>query len=168
MTDQPGGAPGLTGLQRAVRGALVTALVAIALAGSIRPDLLARPLHAVGLQQSWDVFAPDPAHRDVELWAEIEWTDGTVSTWRPPRSPAATAARSHRWERWADHLVDDRFDADRDRAAAWIAGAVAVDGGPLPRQVRLVRRWSDLPPPGTDPTSRRWHEFAFHVWVPEP
>ena len=142
--------------------ALVVALLGTAVAGSFWPWLVQRQLFAVGLHQSWDVFAPDPIHRDVRFEALIDYADGTTSTWHVERSPARSPYASQRWELWEDHIVGDDASALWERTARWVAARHGRPGR-VPVRVVLRRRWSDLPPPGLDPSLRLWNEFDFYT-----
>ena len=140
---------------------LVVLLVAAALLGSFRPRLIDRRLRALGFQQSWDVFAPDPIHREVIFEAVIVYADGTESTWRVPRASSWFPLPSHRWELWQDRMLSDAQSRHWEQGARWIAAHNAKPGATTVRVV-LRRRWSDLPPPGADPSLRLWNEFDFY------
>src|SRR2546422_8314735 len=86
---------------------LVVFFVSAALLGSFRPRLIDRRLRALGFQQSWDVFAPDPIHREVIFEAVIVYADGTESTWRVPRASSWFPLPSHPLELWQDPMLSD-------------------------------------------------------------
>ena len=79
---------------------LIAGVLAIAVAGSFWPGRFGGPLEEVGLQQSWDVFAPDPIHQEVVFDAVVTFADGSEVRWRPPHARGLGADRSHRWELW--------------------------------------------------------------------
>jgi hypothetical protein len=137
------------------------AIVAVVVLGSFRPSLVGSQLQAVGLQQSWGVFAPEPEHREVVFDAVVTFADGSQAKWRIPRTSAVFPYPSHRWELWQDRIVSDDFSAWWERTARWIAGQ-QMGPGRDPVRVVLRRRWSDLPPPGFDPKLRQWNDFEFY------
>jgi hypothetical protein len=130
--------------------------------GGFWPSVIGRPLHALGFQQAWDVFAPEPVHREVRFEARVAFADGSEVTWHTPSSGALSAVGSHRWELWEDRIVDDAYAGWWESSARWIARQHVGDGRE-PVRVALRRRWSDLPPPGVDPSLRAWNEFEFYV-----
>jgi hypothetical protein len=153
---------GLSPARRRVLSAFVTALVALAIAGSLWPRVFWERFHEAGLHQSWDVFAPDPIHQETVFSVLVTFADGTTTTWRPQRASAAFAARSNRWELWEDRLLRDEYSPWWDDAARFVAEQLRGEGR-TPVRVALLRRWSDLPPPGMDPTLRAWNEFEFYA-----
>ena len=132
-----------------------------AVVGSFWPRLIGRQLHAVGLHQSWDVFAPEPIHREVIFDAVVTFADGGEATWRIPRTGPLFPYSSNRWELWETRIVSDDNSGWWERAARWIARQNARHGR-VPVRVVLRRRWSDLPPPGMNPKLRVWNEFEFY------
>ena len=147
---------------RAAISLIVVAILTVVLLGSFRPRLIGRSLRAIGFQQSWDVFAPEPIHREVIFDAVIRYADGSETTWRIPRSGPAFPLPSQRWELWQDRIVEDTQSGRWERSARWIVGHHAAPGR-VPVEVVLRRRWSDLPPPGLDPALRLWNEFDFYT-----
>jgi hypothetical protein len=153
---------GLSPARKRILSAFVTALVALAAAGSVWPRVFWERFHEAGLHQSWDVFAPDPIHQETDFTALVTFADGTSATWRPPHAPAAVAVWSNRWELWQDRLLRDEYSPWWDDAARFVAD-LHRDHGRMPVRVALVRRWSELPPPGLDPRLRAWNEFEFYA-----
>lgn len=116
-------------------------------------------LGTVGLEQGWDVFAPDPVSAHVELEAVVDLADGTARVWHPPRANAPLAAAAYHWDMWARTVLlgpSPMADATARRVAADYR-----DDGTVVR-VTLRRRWFTVPPPGTT-LPRRWHESDFYV-----
>jgi hypothetical protein len=152
----------LSPARKRVLSLFVTTLIALAVAGSLWPRVFWERFHEVGLHQSWDVFAPDPLHQETDFAAVVTFADDTTITWRPPHASAPVAVRSHRWELWQDRVLSDDYSPWWDDAARFIADQHrSADRRPV--RVALVRRWSDLPPPGLDPTLRAWNEFEFYA-----
>lgn len=125
---------------------------------------------AMGIEQAWGVFAPDPRRQVLEFEARITFTDGSEATWRvPDGDPVFAAYRDYRWRKWVEHVT---LDVNRDElwrpSAQWIARRFdSVDRHPA--RVTLVRRWYDVAPPGTSqPHPPQWREFAYFVLEVRP
>lgn len=118
-------------------------------------------MKATGLNQSWAVFAPDPPRFSLEIVARIEYADGTSALWRPPKGGVFVGHyRTYRWRKWADLA---RQDANRDLwepTARWVAGRFDHEDR-TPTEVHLVRRWRELPPPGSNGQDETGREYTF-------
>lgn len=108
-----------------------------------------------GLDQTWNLFAPDPPRVTFEVIARIDYADGTSDTWRPPRND--------RWRKWLGAVRLDRNMSLWSPTAAWIAGSHDHDGR-RPVTVTLVRRGRDLLPPGSGAPEPDWQEFPFFTY----
>lgn len=122
-------------------------------------------LTAIGLDQNWGVFAPDPRPESVLVEARVEYADGGTSVWRVPRARGFAELHDYRWQKYGENV---RLD---DRQALWrpLAEYVARDarrGGRQPVKVTLVRRWSPILPPGPGPGSEPWREYAYFTFTP--
>ncbi|MGQ0778717.1 MAG: hypothetical protein ACT4NY_30605 [Pseudonocardiales bacterium] len=115
-----------------------------------------------GLDQRWGVFAPDPRVHTFELYAMVEFDDGSAARWQPPGGdPFVSAYRTYRWRKWVEYARSD--DA---QATLWLPTAIFVaqqmeGGGRRPVHVSLVRRWRETPTPGTPRTEPHWKEFTY-------
>lgn len=133
------------------------AIVAINLPGSrLREDLL-RPgqpyLNALGLDQNWALFAPNPRRVVLDVSAEVSFDDGTRATWRFPHDGALIGAyRDYRWRKWAELLVEPVNGAALWRPAALWAEAREQRAGHAVTQVRLLERFAAIEPPGVSPS----------------
>lgn len=111
----------------------------------------------VGLDQRWNLFAPNPPQRTYEVVARITYADGTLALWEPPNND--------RWRKW---LGAARTSSNRvlwEPTAAWIAGHhEGAERGPV--RVELIRRWRDLPPPGVGVQFPWQEEIYFTYDVP--
>ncbi|MGH2950625.1 MAG: hypothetical protein ACRDKX_01095, partial [Solirubrobacterales bacterium] len=84
----------------------ITIVIAVALAAmtigglpesGLRRDLAGRAapvLNAAGLDQRWDLFAPDPRRASLDLAARITHADGSTESWSLPRGDALLGAYS--------------------------------------------------------------------------
>ena len=117
-------------------------------------------LNALGLDQNWAIFAPNPRNPIVFVETHIDYADGTSAV-RPSRpSPGLAAYRDYRWHKFAEQMRLDRhadvwpafarFVVERERAA-----------GRGPARVTLVRRVSEMLPPGPGPENGPWIEERF-------
>ena len=108
-----------------------------------------------GLDQRWNLFAPNPPMRTYEVVAVIEYADGSQVLWRSPRND--------RWRKWLGVIRSERSRRLWEPTAAWIAGH-HDDGGRRTAQVELVLRQRDLPPPGSDLPEQAWEEEVFYTY----
>jgi hypothetical protein len=108
-----------------------------------------------GLDQRWNLFAPDPPRRTYELVAVIEYADGSQVLWKSPRND--------RWRKWLGVIRSERSRRLWEPTAAWIAGH-HDDGGRRTVQVELISRQRDLPPPGSDLPQQAWDEDVFYTY----
>ena len=118
---------------------------------------------ALGLEQNWGVFAPDPRREALELIARVEYADGSERTIEVPRGdPFIGEYWDYRWRKWYEWARADQYQNLWDPAARWFA-SVAEEKGGTPVRVTLVRRWRDILPPGPGPARSEWHEFSYYT-----
>ncbi len=120
-------------------------------------------LNALGLDQSWAIFAPEPRRFAIDLRAVVRYDDGSTRAWRIPNDdPLIGTFRDYRWRKWLENVIADSNHALWRPAAIWIAGR-NVPSGRRPVQVTLVRRFAALPPPGQSPSRLPWQEKLFYT-----
>lgn len=118
-------------------------------------------MHAAGLDQDWGVFAPDPRRITLELQARITYDDGTTETWLVPHGGRLLGAyRFYRWRKWIEYARGDAYEHLWRPTAEWVAREHAT-GARTPVEVVLVRRWYDIPPPGSGREPTPWNEFEY-------
>lgn len=162
-------------LERAAAGrALISFMLVVTLASigvtnmpasetKARLSALAQPyLNAVGLDQNWAIFSPNPRTLVIFIESHTEYTDGTSSVWPIPADPGLSAYRDYRWHKYAEYVhldVNERlwpvfaeFVAARERAA-----------GNDPVRVTLVRRVIEQLPPGPGPDNRLLPDERFFI-----
>jgi hypothetical protein len=116
-------------------------------------------VNAAGLDQRWNLFAPNPPRRTYEVVARIEYVDGSGALWKSPRND--------RWRKWLGVIRNERSRRLWEPTAAWIAGH-HDDGGRRTARVELIVRARDLPPPGSDLPDQAWEEEVLFTYeVPE-
>lgn len=120
-------------------------------------------LNAVGLSQSWAIFAPDPATQTFELVATIDYADGTSGSWRPPEGdPLIGRYRTYRWRKWAGSAHLEAKSWMWEPTARWVEDN-HDHGGRQPIRIELVRRWRDLKPPTSGEPDSDWHEYVYYT-----
>jgi hypothetical protein len=112
-------------------------------------------VRVVGLDQTWNLFAPDPPRVTFEVIAEIDYADGSRGEWYPPRND--------RWRKWLGAVRLDRNQRLWEPTAAWITGN-HDHAGRRPVTVTLVRRGRVLPPPGSGVARPALQEFPFFTY----
>ena len=146
---------------------VVTFIVGVVLAWNLPPSHLrdavmpvVQPVVAgVGLDQRWNLFAPNPPQRTYEVVARITYADGGLALWEAPAND--------RWRKWLGVVRTRQNRLLWEPTAAWIArhhdgaerGAVRVD---------LIRRFRDLPPPGNPSIRFPWQEEIFFTYDVPP
>ena len=174
---------GLQGRIEASRaGQVVISLVLILLVGSVaistgQQSAIQREvsekagpvLTAVGLDQGWGVFAPDPRPVSFEFFARVTHDDGTTETWNLPHgSPFLSEYWDYRWRKYMEWLVQDPWaDVTRRNMSAFIARELDDDKR-TPKRVVLVRRWRQVRPPGRQPRQSPTREQAYYVYKVRP
>jgi uncharacterized protein DUF5819 len=116
-------------------------------------------LYGLGLDQNWNLFAPDPRRQTIALEARIVYADGSREVWRPPSGGALVGAYwDYRWRKWYEQVTQSGTDAIWTDAARYVARTHAAR---RPVRVSLVSRWYDLPPPGHVSDAPVWHSRTF-------
>lgn len=134
------------------------AIVAINLPNSDLRQQLLRPaqpyLNAVGLDQNWSLFAPNPRRVVIDVSAAVTYDDGRVAQWTFPHDGALIGAyRDYRWRKWEENLVSPANAGPLwQRAALWAASRETRVGHAV-KKVALVERYASLEPPGVTPST---------------
>jgi hypothetical protein len=140
---------------------VVWLLPASSLKSALQP-IVAPYLVVSGLTQSWQLFTPEPRQTSREVYARIEYDDGSTSRWELPGGDVIGPYRSYRWRKWADELRRDRNSDMWEPAARYLADLHAT-GGKTPTSVTLVRRWAPVPELGSGDVAE-WQEYDFYVY----
>lgn len=119
-------------------------------------------VNALGLNQNWNVFAPDPRRQSIALEAHVTMRDGSRRTWRPyVGGDLVGTYRDYRWGKWVENVRLDRNRRLWPGLADWVArhesGRIGV------RRVVLIRRWRDLDPPGAETSEGPQMSYAFYT-----
>ncbi len=118
---------------------------------------------ALGLDQRWGVFAPNPRSQVWDLQARIEYADGRVATWKFPAlsDPILSEFRIYHWQKWTEVARSDDYKALAASTAMWVARTHLRYGAPA--RVLLIRRWYDLRPPGRGPSRGPWEQETYYT-----
>ncbi len=71
--------------------------------------------------------------------------------------------RHERWRKWETRVRLDDNDQYWEASARFVAAKNTSTLNPVVR-VRLVRTWSDVPPPSEDNDSREYFVYHFYEW----
>jgi hypothetical protein len=112
-------------------------------------------VRAVGLDQNWSVFAPDPYRDSFFLVARVTYADGSTGAWAPPEGGDALGAYwDFRWGKWAEWTVAGNADLCRG-TADYVLRELAGEGTQATRVELLARRRVNARP-GEEPTRGPW------------
>jgi hypothetical protein len=143
-------------LVRAVLSVVVVLFIAGLLQTNLRPsylkgklgDVTAGYVNAVGLDQDWALFAPEPRKFTLDLAATVKYADGTSGFWTTPRGGKLLGGYwDYRWLKWTEYAVDEGHKDLWQPAAAFVARDAAKPGNPVAK-VTLLRRETPNNPPG--------------------
>jgi hypothetical protein len=120
-------------------------------------------LNALGLDQAWGVFAPDPRRDSIDVSAFVTYDDGRVAEWNIPRNGALIGSYTdYRWGKWEEFLTQPGVgDSLWLPAAQWAAAREARPGHTIKRVV-LVERYRQLFPPGVSPSEGPTRRLVFY------
>ncbi len=150
------------------------AILAINLPGSELRRQLLRPgqpyLNALGLDQNWSLFAPNPRRVVLDVSATVTYDDGRTAQWTFPHDGALLGTyRDYRWRKWQENLISPLNAVPLWRPAALWAASHETRSGHAVTSVALVERYASLEPPGvtpsTGPTALRVF-FVLHLHGP--
>jgi hypothetical protein len=115
-------------------------------------DLLSSADHpyllGLGLDQSWEVFAPDPRRETIDVVGRVTYADGSTATWQVPRRNRVTGEYTdYRWLKWAEYVISPAYDQLWKPAALYVARHMAT-ARKRPTRVELVNRYTQLQQPG--------------------
>jgi len=85
-------------------------------------DRLEVPVDFAGLNQGWEVFAPNPPRTHVVMTARITYDDGSTADFGfPEGEPFLGAFREYRWRKWERRLRLSDNSGFRAQTADWLA-----------------------------------------------
>lgn len=123
---------------------------------SVRPVVL-----ALGLQQGWELFAPNPTRTVVHVSAEVQLSTGEMTIFEFPNSGNGIGAlRQYRWRKYLRRLRLESYRRLWAPTASWVAEQYAEDVS----MVRLVREEAVIAKPLAD--SLVFEREVFFTWEP--
>lgn len=144
---------------------LTAVLISVMPNSTIKSSLLAvaRPFqYAVGVDQSWGVFAPNPRRNTSYVFARIERADGSVAARTIPTDRGLSAYSNYRWRKFGEQLWSPSTSAaDRAGFARWIVDR-DLAAGERPVRVTLLRHTRATRAPGPGADYGPWREVAFY------
>jgi len=155
---------------RVVISAFVVVLLFSVITANLYPSDLKRQfmrvakpvVYLTGLDQGWDVFAPDPRQESIALSAQIDYSDSETTTWTIPRGGSLFGAYwDYRWRKWVELMALGFSSHELEPAARWIVRHHAASGR-HPVRIQLIERFSNLNPPGTHPSHTPWFAKSFY------
>jgi predicted DCC family thiol-disulfide oxidoreductase YuxK len=144
------------------------AIVAINLPGSDLRKQLLRPgqpyLNALGLDQNWSLFAPNPRRVVLDVSATVTYDDGRTAQWAFPHDGALLGTyRDYRWRKWQENLISPMNAGPLWRPAALWAATHETRTGHAVTRVALVERYASLLGPGVTPSTGPTAQRVFYV-----
>jgi hypothetical protein len=133
-----------------------------------RPRDAVRPavgtvVQAVGLEQDWALFAPDPRSFGVGVYATVTHRGGRVETWEPPHNGLLLSPyRTYRWQKYVERLRADDYAGLWEPTARWVARQAGADVV----RVVLTRTFRDVAVPGDGtprPTAGRYDFYTLDL-----
>lgn len=109
--------------------------------------------NALGLDQAWGVFAPDPRRESIALEVEITYPDGAKETWRPPERDAVIGTYSdYRWRKLMENAIVQGDGPIARDLALWVVREKRTREE-RPSTVVMIKRSRMIPPPGPEPAT---------------
>lgn len=117
-------------------------------------------VQALGLEQDWALFAPNPRAYSVGVYATITHRDGRVERWVPPHNGLLLAPyRTYRWQKYVERLRGDDYSGLWEPTARWIAREHGADV----TRVVLTRTFQEAKVPGTEGPRPALGRFDFYT-----
>ena len=102
-------------------------------------------VQALGLEQDWALFAPEPRSFGVGVSATVTHRDGRTEHWSPPHNGLlVTPYRTYRWQKYIERLRADDYANLWEPTARWVARQAGSDV----TKVILTRTFRDATEPG--------------------
>jgi hypothetical protein len=103
-----------------------------------------------GLWHTWTMFAPMPLIVHFDVRGEVKYRDGSVAEWIAPRMEDLSIwdrVRKERFRKWREKVRTNDYRAVWPETARFIAREMNRRPDNPPVQVKLIRKWVDLPKP---------------------
>jgi hypothetical protein len=114
---------------------------------------------ATGLDQRWQMYAPNPIRQLEHVEVVVTMADGDVRSWTNPRGDVLIGPFIwYRWQKLKENLVRDP-DIRAD-VAHWVVGELTLPGE-KPERVQMTLRTEQLPAPGQPDTGEGATEILY-------
>lgn len=118
-------------------------------------------VRAMGVEQQWGVFAPNPRPSSLDLEALVTFADGTTATWHLPQgNDLVENLRYYRWRKWLERVRSDGYPDIWEPTARWIASLYDDRGSPVER-VDLIRLFRENALDDPQPPMQRYTYFTY-------
>ena len=149
----PTGRAAITGLIIVTLGAMLISNLPPSTLRETALPIVKPLLDTTGLNQNWNLFAPNPRKSTLRLEARITYQDGSTSVWRTPISDQVVGEyRAFRWRKWASYVVSSTRCTAGPRlcpvTALWLARIHNRDGKTVVR-VELYKQVYTAPKIGS-------------------
>jgi len=130
-----------------------------------RPRNATRPntgalVQALGLEQDWALFAPNPRSYSVGVYATITHRDGRVEKWVPPHNGLLIAPyRTYRWQKYVQRVRADEYSNLWEPTARWLVRKYGSDV----TKVVLTRTFQEAQVPGSKGPRTATGKFDFYT-----
>ena len=116
---------------------------------------------ALGLDQNWAVFAPNPRSQSLKLFASAQFANGRSENWSLPHGGSVLGAYwDYRWLKWMEWATSSDDRQLWEPTANYVARRLSRPGRRVSR-VFLVRETSDNNPPGVSPSAKPWFATTY-------
>ncbi len=123
------------------------------------------------LDQTWNMFAPDPLVANSYELAQITFEDGSLSIWSFPRMEDLSLLDRYKKERYRKFTNDWLWREQHSELWPDTAHYIAREASKSlkrPSSIRLIRYSSAIPSPGSPKTALRWKQYiVFNYQVDE-
>lgn len=146
--------PGLSRIRAIATSAMIVVILGIGVVWNLPDAAISRALwpplrsvaFAVGLDQNWSMYAPNPPQRQEDIEVHVVMADGSDKVWTLPRlNPVFGVAFSHRWRKFKEGLLTD--PQLRPDFVHWVVREMAGPGD-RPVRVDMLLQTEELLPPG--------------------
>ena len=144
----------ISAVREAVLSVIITVILLIGVVWNL-PDSpikralapLLRPVaSSTGLQQNWQMYAPDPVATLEDLQVRVRMSDGRLRIWQwQPGNRLVGQFAWYHWQKLKEQVI--RRPPSRKGIAHWVVRELTAPGE-HPMLVLMVVRRQSLPPPG--------------------
>lgn len=122
-----------------------------------------QPIRTItGLNQHWDVFAPNLRMNSTYIDGRVDFSDGTSKIYGITTRRGLGAYSDYRWQKFEESIRPDTASALWPAYAEYLVGRARAEGR-SPVRISLIRRSAETLPPGPGPQRRPWTESTIFV-----